>query len=40
MMSFPWIMVVLLVVSIICFFGVCNGKAKEAPIVSKFGFLK
>ena len=33
-------MLVLLVVTIICFFGVCNGKAKEAPIVSKFGFLK
>lgn len=31
---------ILEIVSIICFFGVCNGKAKEAPIVSKFGFLK
>ncbi len=33
-------LLVLVVVNIICFFGVCNGKAKEAPIVSKFGFLK
>lgn len=31
---------VLLVVDIICFFSVCNGKAKEAPIVSSLGFLK
>ena len=32
--------VILFVVKIICFFQVCSGKAKEAPIVSSFGFLK
>lgn len=32
-------LVVLFVVKIICFFNVCKGKAKEAPIVSGFGFL-
>lgn len=32
--------VILFVVKIICFFQVCFGKAKEAPIVSSFGFLK
>ncbi len=32
--------VIALVVNIICFFRVCAGKAKEAPIVSSFGFLK
>ena len=32
--------IVLMVVSIIQFFSVCNGKAKEAPVVSSFGFLK
>ncbi len=33
-------LIVLLVVSIIQFFSVCSGKAKEAPVVSSFGFLK
>ena len=33
-------MLVLLVVEIICFFRVCKGQAKEAPIVKNFGFLK
>lgn len=32
--------VILFVVKIICFFQVCSGKAKEAPIISSFGFLK
>ena len=32
--------IVLAVVTIIQFFSVCSGKAKEAPIVSNFGFLK
>ena len=32
--------IILLVVQIICFFHVCAGKAKEAPIVRSFGFLK
>lgn len=32
-------MIILLVVRIICFFQICSGKAKEAPIVSSFGFL-
>ena len=32
--------IVILVISIIQFFSVCNGKAKEAPIISGFGFLK
>lgn len=31
--------VIILVVRIICFFQVCSGKAKEAAIVSSFGFL-
>lgn len=31
--------IILLVVKIICFFQVCYGKAKEAAIVSSFGFL-
>ena len=31
---------ILIVVRIICFFDVCNGKAKEAPIVKNLGFLK
>lgn len=31
--------IILLVVKIICFFQVCQGKAKEAAIVSSFGFL-
>lgn len=31
---------ILLVVRIICFFQVCSGKAKEAPIVSGLRFLK
>lgn len=33
-------MVVLFVVKIIMFFQICNSLAKEAPIVSNFGFLK
>lgn len=33
-------MVILFVVRIICFFQVCKGRAKEAPIISSFGFLK
>lgn len=33
-------LVVLGVIRIICFFNVCNGKAKEAPLVCKLGFLK
>lgn len=32
--------IVLAVVEIICIVNVCGGKAKEAPIVSSFGFLK
>ncbi|MCR5263911.1 MAG: zinc ribbon domain-containing protein [Clostridiales bacterium] len=32
--------VIILVVEIICFINVCKGKAKEAPIVNGFGFLK
>lgn len=31
---------VLAVVEVICIVNVCRGKAKEAPIVSSFGFLK
>lgn len=31
--------IILLVVRIICFFQICTGKAKEAPIVSGLGFL-
>lgn len=31
---------ILYVVSIICFFRVCSGKAIEAPIVGGFGFFK
>lgn len=31
--------VIIFVVRIICFFQVCSGKAKEAAIVSSFGFL-
>lgn len=30
---------VLFVVRIICFFSICSGKAKEAPIIRSFGFL-
>ena len=33
-------MIILLVVEIICFFRVCKGQAKEAPIVKNLGFLK
>ena len=33
-------MIVLAVINIICFFGVCTGKAKEPAIVNKLGFLK
>lgn len=32
--------VVLFVVKIICFFSICNGNAKEPPIVRSFGFLR
>lgn len=32
--------VILWVVRIICFFQVCSGKAKEAPIIRSLGFLK
>ncbi|MCQ2406355.1 MAG: DUF4870 domain-containing protein [Oscillospiraceae bacterium] len=32
--------VILGVIDIICFFNVCNGKAKDAPIIRKLGFLK
>lgn len=31
---------ILFVVRIICFFQVCSGKAKEAPIIRSLGFLK
>lgn len=31
---------ILVVVNLICFFNVCGGKAKEAPIVKNLGFLK
>lgn len=31
---------VLLIVRIICFFSICNGKAKEPPIIRSFGFLR
>ncbi len=33
-------MIVLLVVQIICFFRICKGQAKEAPIVCKLNFLR
>lgn len=33
-------MVILVVVRIICFFQVCSGKAKDAPIVGSIPFLK
>lgn len=32
--------VILFVIQVICFFQVCSGKAKDAPIVSSLGFLK
>ena len=32
--------IILYVVNIICFFRVCKGQAKEAPIVKNLGFLK
>ena len=32
-------LVVLLVVQVICFVRVCKGQAKQAPIISKIGFL-
>lgn len=32
--------IVLFVVKVICFFQICNGKAKEAPIVRSLNFLK
>lgn len=34
------LMVALYVVKFICFFQICSGKAKEAPIVRKVGFMK
>lgn len=33
-------MVVLFVCKIICFFSICKGQAKEAPVICKFGFLR
>lgn len=36
----PIVIGIIAVVQLICFFRVCKGKAKEAPIVCKFGFLK
>lgn len=32
--------VALIVVKFICFFSICNGKAKEPPIIRLFGFLR
>ncbi len=32
--------VVLWVIKIICFFSICNGKAKEPAIIRSFGFLR
>ena len=32
--------IIALILNLICFINVCQGKAKEPPIVSKFGFLK
>lgn len=32
--------IVLFVCKIICFFQICSGKAKEAPIVSSLGFMR
>ena len=32
--------IIAFVLNIICFFNVCSGKAKEAPIISSLGFLK
>lgn len=34
------LMLALLVVKFICFFQICGGKAKEAPIVRGLGFMK
>ena len=31
---------ILTVVRIICFFSICNGNAKEPPIIRSFGFLR
>ena len=39
-LAYAVIAVICLVVDIIGFFNVCNGKAKELPIVCKLGFLK
>ena len=36
----PVCLIILFVVRIILFFQVCNGQAKEAPIIGNFGFLK
>ena len=33
-------MIVLFVCKIICFFSICKGQAKEAPVICKFGFLR
>ncbi len=34
------ISLILFVLKIVCFFQICNGKAKEAPIIRELGFLK
>lgn len=34
------LMVALFVVKFICFFQICNGKAKEAPVVRSLGFMR
>ena len=33
-------LLIIFVLKIICFFYICNGKAKEVPIICNFGFLK
>ena len=38
--AFPIVYLILEIVKIICFFSICSGKAKEAPIVKNLGFLK
>ncbi len=32
--------IILFVLKIVCFFQICSGKAKEAPIIRELGFLK
>ncbi len=39
-LAFAVWMIITLVVKIICFIYVCQGKAMEPPIISKIGFLK